>query len=59
MIDCTCGEELELRQLDIRDDSFTHHFGTEYEYRVVCPFCGEELDHEVDLKDVIDAKEEW
>lgn len=59
MIECTCGEGLELRELSIRNDSFTHHFGTEYEYRVVCPLCGEELDDEVDLKDVIEAKEEW
>ena len=59
MIECTCGEELELRELSIRNDSFTHHFGTEYEYRVVCPDCGQELDDGIDVEEVIRAKEDW
>lgn len=59
MIECTCGEELELRQLKIRDDGFSHAFGTTHEYRVACPFCGEELDDEVDIKDVIEAHSDY
>ena len=58
MIKCECSdEEFDLEDLEIEDNSFTHHFGTEYEYQVVCPNCGTSMAEFANTEEVIEAKQ--
>jgi hypothetical protein len=58
MIKCECSdEELEVEDLEIEDNSFTHHFGTEYDYEVVCPNCGAPMAEFASVEEVIEAKQ--
>jgi hypothetical protein len=57
---CECSdEELEIEDLEIEDNSFTHHFGTEYDYQVVCPNCQAPMGEFASVQDVIDSRSEW
>ena len=58
MIKCECSdEELEIKDLEIEDNSFTHHFGTEYDYEVACPNCGAPMAEFASPEEVIEAKQ--
>ena len=58
MIKCECSdEELEVENLEIEDNSFSHAFGTEYDYDVVCPNCGASMAEFASPEEVIESKQ--
>jgi len=58
MIKCECSdEELEIEDLKIEDNSFSHAFGTEYDYEVVCPNCQAPMGEFASVEEVIEAKQ--
>lgn len=57
MIKCECSdEELEIEDLEIKDNSFDHAFGTKYEYEVTCPNCQASMGEFASVEEVIEAK---
>jgi len=60
MIKCECSdEELEIKDLEIEDNSFTHHFGTLSDAEVVCPNCGASMAEFASIDEVIESRSEW
>jgi hypothetical protein len=58
MIKCECSdEELGIEDLEIEDNSFSHAFGTEYDYEVVCPNCQAPMGEFASPQEVIEAKQ--
>ena len=54
---CECSdEELEVKDLEIEDNSFSHDFGTKYDYEVVCPNCQAPMGEFASVEEVIEAK---
>lgn len=59
-IKCECSDEiLQIEDLQIEDNSFTHHFGTEYDYQVICPNCGASMGEFASIDEVIECRSEW
>ncbi len=57
-IKCECSdEELEIKDLEIEDNSFDHAFGTKYEYEVICPNCQASMGEFATPEEVIEAKQ--
>lgn len=57
---CECSdEELEVKDLEIEDNSFSHGFGTKYNYEVVCPNCQAPMGEFASVEEVIQAKSGW
>ena len=55
---CECSdEELEVQDLEIEDNSFSHAFGTKYDYEVVCPNCQAPMGEFASPEEVIEAKQ--
>ncbi len=60
MIQCECSDEVfEIKDLQIEDNSFTHHFGTVSDAEVVCPNCGASMAEFASIDDVIESRSEW
>ena len=54
---CECSdEELQVKDLEIEDNSFSHGFGTKYDYEVVCPNCQAPMGEFASVEEVIEAK---
>ena len=59
-IKCECSDEiLEIKDLQIEDNSFSDGFGTVSHANVVCPNCGASMAEFASLDDVIEASSEW
>ena len=60
MIKCECSDEsLEIKDLQIEDNSFSDGFGTVTDVDVVCPICGASMAEFTSIDDVIEARSEW
>ena len=59
-IKCECSDEvLEIKDLQIEDNSFSDGFGTVSDVDVVCPNCGASMAEFASIDDVIEARSEW
>ena len=59
-IKCECSDEvLEIKDLQIEDNSFYDGFGTVNDVDIVCPNCGAPMGEFASLYDVIEARSEW
>ena len=59
-IKCECSDEvLEIKDLQIEDNSFSDGFGTVSDSEVVCPNCGASMAEFASLDDIIEAWSEW
>ena len=59
-IKCECSDEvLEIKDLQIEDNSFSDGFGTVTDVDVVCPNCGASMGEFASVDDVIEAWGGW
>ena len=57
-IKCECSDEvLEIKDLQIEDNSFSDGFGTVTDVDVVCPNCGAPMAEFASPEEVIEAKQ--
>jgi len=59
-IKCECSDEvLEIKDLQIEDNSFSDGFGTVTDVDITCPNCGASMAEFASIDDVIEAISEW
>ena len=59
-IRCECSDEvLEIKDLQIEDNSFSDGFGTVFDVDISCTNCGASMAEFASLDDVIEARSEW
>ena len=59
-IKCECSDEiLEIKDLQIEDNSFSDGFGTVSDAEVVCPNCGASMAEFASAEEVVESRSEW